>query len=355
MEEEITLYEIWCIIKKYTKLILSIFFVSVILTMIILLLRPKEYKATATIFPSISSEEISLAQLPSSFSNFISSFIKERATPTDIFVIVLKSRQMKDDIIDKFKLMGIYKCKTKEEARKKIEQNTEIKITKEKAITVSYIDRDKERARDITNFYILNLDKIIRNLNITKASQKRKFIETRLEETRNNLKNIEEKLKNYQVRNKLIIPKEIGEAGKAVGEGLMKLMTKKAELETKQKFTTPNNPEIIKLKNEIEEMEKQLIKIPPVETEAGRLMREYKTQEALYTLLVSEYEKAKIEEARDTPTVQVCDWATLPESKYRPKIKVSIAISGITSLFFGVLLSFFLEYIEKTKSKTEIR
>jgi tyrosine-protein kinase Etk/Wzc len=345
MEEEINLLDFLLVIKKYLKFIIGIFFISVIATMIILLLKPKEYKATAIILPPITSEGGIMANLPSG----ISGIIKEKTTPTDIFVAILKSRSMKDDIIDKFNLMNIYKCETREEARKKVEDNTEIKVTKEKTITVSYIDTDKERVRDIANFYILNLDKKIRELNITNASQKRKFIEGRLEDTKKALKDIEERLKNYQIGNKVVIEKDMGEV--AVGELQGRLIAKKIELEAKQKFTTPNNPDIIKLKNEIEEMEKQIMKLPPIETESARLIREYKTQETLYTLLVSEYEKAKIEEARDTPTVQVCDWATTPEKKYRPKIKMSMAVSGIVSLFFGVFLSFFLEYIEKTKQE----
>ena len=345
MEEEINLLELFLVIRRYLKFITGIFFISVIATMIILLLKPKEYKATATILPPIISEASIMANLPSDFSGII----KQQPTPTDIFVAILKSRSMKDDIIDMFNLMNIYKCETREEARKKVEDNTEIKVTKEKTITISYIDTDKERARDITNFYITNLDKIIRELNITNASQKRKFIEGRIEDTKKALKDIEERLKNYQIENKIVIEKDMGEV--AVGELQGRLIAKKIELEAKQKFTTPNNPDIIKLKNEIEEMEKQIMKLPPIETESARLIREYKTQETLYTLLVSEYEKAKIEEARDTPNVQICDWATTPEKKYRPKIKMSMAVSGIVSLFFGVFLSFFLEYIEKTKQE----
>jgi len=345
MEEEINLLELFLVIRRYLKFITGIFFISVIATMIILLLKPKEYKATATILPPITSEASIMANLPSDFSGII----KQQPTPTDIFVTILKSRSMRDDIIDKFNLMNIYKCGTREEARKKIGDNTEIKVTKEKTITISYIDTDKERARDITNFYITNLDKIIRELNITNASQKRKFIEGRVEDTKKALKDIEERLKNYQIENKIVVEKDMGEV--AVGELQGRLIAKKIELEAKQKFTTPNNPDIIKLKNEIEEMEKQIMKLPPIETESARLIREYKTQETLYTLLVSEYEKAKIEEARDTPNVQICDWATTPEKKYRPKIKMSMAVSGIVSLFFGVFLSFFLEYIEKAKQE----
>jgi len=345
MEEEISFYEIWLSIKKHRKLIVSIFSSSVILTMIVSLLIPKKYKATATILPPIINDENILTNLPPT----IIEILKEEITPTHIFVSILKSRRMKDDIIDKFNLISIYNCKTREDTRKKIENNTEIKVSKEKAIMVSYIDTDKKRAKDIANFYILNLDKIIRKLNITNASQKRKFIEERLKETKENLKDIEEKLKNYQIGNKIIIGKLMGES--MVEKLQERLIAKKNELEAKQKFTTQNNPDVIKLKNEIEEIEREIKKLLLFEIELGRLIREYKTEETLYTLLVSEYEKAKIEEARDTFNIQVCDWAVIPEKEYSPKIKLSIVSSGAVSLLFGIFLSLFLDYIEKTKQE----
>ena len=50
------------------------------------------------------------------------------------------------------------------------------------------------------------------------------------------------------------------------------------------------------------------------------------------------YEEAKIQEARDTPTVQVLDNAILPELKYKPVrsriVIVAFALSAIFSIYF---------------------
>ena len=54
--------------------------------------------------------------------------------------------------------------------------------------------------------------------------------------------------------------------------------------------------------------------------------------ETLYALLVSQYEQAKLTEARDTPTVQVLDPAVPAEKKSRPKISLNLLIAGMLSL-----------------------
>jgi uncharacterized protein involved in exopolysaccharide biosynthesis len=48
-------------------------------------------------------------------------------------------------------------------------------------------------------------------------------------------------------------------------------------------------------------------------------------------------------------TVQVVDRAVPAERKSRPKIRLNMALAGIMSLFVGLFIAFFLEYIEKQK------
>ncbi|MFQ5598847.1 MAG: GNVR domain-containing protein, partial [Nitrospiria bacterium] len=60
-----------------------------------------------------------------------------------------------------------------------------------------------------------------------------------------------------------------------------------------------------------------------------------------------QYEMARIQEAKDTPTVQVLDAAKVPEKRIKPKRTLIVLLSTFTAGFFGVFLVFFLEYIEK--------
>jgi len=90
---------------------------------------------------------------------------------------------------------------------------------------------------------------------------------------------------------------------------------------------------------------------PALSLELARLTRDLKIQETLFELLTQQYEQYKIEETKDTPTVQVLDKASPPEKKYRPKRANLILIAGIASLIIGIMFSFGLEYIERTKRR----
>ena len=94
-----------------------------------------------------------------------------------------------------------------------------------------------------------------------------------------------------------------------------------------------------------------MVTVPGLALEYGRLMREVKVQETLYSLLTSQNEQAKIAEARDTPTVQVLDPAIPAEKKSKPSIRLNMLIAGVLALFLGIFLAFFLEYLERIRSR----
>jgi len=49
----------------------------------------------------------------------------------------------------------------------------------------------------------------------------------------------------------------------------------------------------------------------------------------------------------ENPIVKVLDIANIPEKKYKPRIKINMVISGLTSLFLGIFISFLKESYKK--------
>ena len=49
----------------------------------------------------------------------------------------------------------------------------------------------------------------------------------------------------------------------------------------------------------------------------------------------------------------VIDKAVPPEQRIKPKRTYNVILAGITSLFMGIFLAFFLEYWENVKRKEE--
>jgi uncharacterized protein involved in exopolysaccharide biosynthesis len=92
-------------------------------------------------------------------------------------------------------------------------------------------------------------------------------------------------------------------------------------------------------------------RVPDVALEYARLYRELKIQETVFELLTAEFEKSKIEESKDTPTIQILDRAVPPEKKSRPKRSFMVAFAGGFSLLFSIFFVFFREFLERTREK----
>jgi uncharacterized protein involved in exopolysaccharide biosynthesis len=62
------------------------------------------------------------------------------------------------------------------------------------------------------------------------------------------------------------------------------------------------------------------------------MVRDVKIQEQVFSLLSAQYEEARINEARDIPTVEVLDPAIPPEGRAWPRRGLLVGIGGVLSL-----------------------
>ena len=364
--DEVTLFDYWQVISKRKWGIIALCAVMTMGTLVVSFLLPKIYESTATLLPQLESNNgVGLGALfasgaaSSAAQSLGISLPGSPATPTDIFTAMLKSRIMADDIIRQFNLMEHYETKTMHDARGSLEGATRIVVTKEKVIKVAVEDRDPQLASDIANFYVSNLDRLNQTLSVSKARENRKFIEQRVAETQTALVKVEDALKEFQTQNRTVA---IEAQSKAMIEATAmiqaQIMAQEVQLQVMGSYLSSNNPEIARVQSSISELRKQLqimetgksgkerlpgdrlrpaiTSVPTLALEYGRLARDLKVQETLYALLISQYEQAKLTEARDTPTVQVLDPAIPAERKSRPKILLNVLIAGILSLFIGI-------------------
>ena len=375
----------WRVIWKRRWVIGGLFSASVLTAMVVSFLMPKIYESTATLLPQIDSKEggglealLAASGAGGAAQSLGITMPGAPATPTDIFVAMLKSRIMADEVIKRFNLKELFEAKTMQDARKALEGNTKITVSKEKVIKIMVEGKDPQRAADIANFYVSHLDRLNRTLNVSKASQNRAFIEKRLTETRVDLVKAEESLKVFQTQNKAVAmeaqSKVMIEAAAMIQA---QISAQEVQLQVLSGYLSPDNPDLSRVRSGIEELKKQLIllesgrggkgmlpgdrlhpamiTVPSLALDYGRLMRELKVQETLYTLLTSQYEQAKITEARDTPTVQVLDPAIPAEKKTKPSIRLNMMIAGVLALFVGIFVAFFLEYLQRIKAQDKLR
>ncbi len=149
-------------------------------------------------------------------------------------------------------------------------------------------------------------------------------------------------------------------------------MAKEVELQTLLSYATPNNPQVQILASEKRELEQRLNELenkrggmyggkgfqdifvptgmmPTLELEHEKLMRDKTTQEDLYKLLIQQYEMAKIQEVKNSSTIQVLDKAAIPTKKAKPRRSLIVISSTFTAAIIAAFTAFFLEYLEKSR------
>ena len=370
-EEEINILDYWRVLIKRRKLIGAIVGAAAVISVIVSLLLPKLYSSTAKIFAP--QQEISLgaqilAQQPSGLAR-LASGVLGGGTPADLWVGFLESQTLRDAIIERFDLKDLYEVKTMEDARRALNENLSIKKSIAGIVSITVEDRVPERTAEMANAFVEELDRINQEVVMSSGRQMRIFLEERLEKAKGKLTESEENLKNFQEKNKAI---KMDDQSTAIIEaaGLMKgqLMAKEVELQTLLSFATSNNPQVEMLRAEIRALQKGLkelegtgsdtadnifiptAKIPDLGLKYARFLREFKIQETLFELLTQQYEMASIQEAKDSPTVQVLDRALVPEKRSKPKRIRIVMLSVLLSVFLSVFLVFILEYVARLKA-----
>ena len=170
---------------------------------------------------------------------------------------------MQDDAIKKFDLVKAYELERSKaplrDARAKLEKMTSIRVSREGVISVTTTAYDPKMAAEIANFYVENLDRLNTALNVTEAGRSRLFLEGRVAEAQKALKEAEDRLRAYQSKSKAVVME--GQT-KAAIEGAARLegqiLAAEVQLKTLETYSTARNPDVIKLKESIEEMRRQL-------------------------------------------------------------------------------------------------
>lgn len=263
--------------------------------------------------------------------------VPTQASPSDVFVAILESRRINEEIIDRFDLKTVYKKKFTEEALKELGRHTDFKVTEAGTIDITVEARDPQRAADMANAYVELLDLFNREVRTTKGRRTREFVEGRLEETKSQLADAEKQLAQYQSENKTIaLTPEMSSSVETAAQLYAERAALQVRLGVVQNYSRGRSDEEIQLEQRLRELDRQLGLLPETGLELARLLRDVKTFEQLYLLLMAEYEDARIAEARDVATVEALDIASIPERKSKPRRGLLIIAGFVIGLAVGV-------------------
>ena len=324
-----------------------------------LVLKPT-YTATAVIIPpqqSASAASALLGQM-GSFSGAAGlggGGMFGLKSPADMYIGILESRTIADNVIAARNLRQRYKTKTLVDAEFVLQAHTTFESGKDNLIHLSVKDSNPKMASDIANSYLDQLYVVNSELATGEAAQRIKFYDRRLAEEKHELSNAEEALRNTQQKTGVI--QFNGQAASiinAIAQARAELASRQVALQSMETYATEENPIIIQLQREIAalkshvvELEKSEQSVQPGELQipSGQLpeaallyerqARELKYHETLFDLLTRQSEAAKLDEAKSVPILQVVDHAIPPDKKSGPSRK----LLSLGFAIFGFLIA----------------
>jgi capsule polysaccharide export protein KpsE/RkpR len=340
---------------------------GLVLSAILAFVIPKEYTSTVSLMPPDQQSSLGAAALAAFAGKggdgigALAGDVLGMKSSGDLFIGVMRSRTVQDDLIQRFDLRKVYGVRLWESARKQLAKNTGLlQDHKSQIITIDVTDRRADRAAAIAQQYASELNRVVNQLSTSAAHRKREFLEGRLKEVEQDLEAAEKEFSQFSSKNTAIDIKEQGKAMVAAAASLQaELIATQSELEGYRQIYTENNVRGRAARARIAELRKQLgnmgggdisgaegggeslypsiKKLPLLGVTYADLYRRTKIDEAVFEALTQQYELAKVEEAKDIPSVKILDDADVPERKSFPPRLLMMLVGTCFAFLVGAL------------------
>jgi capsule polysaccharide export protein KpsE/RkpR len=351
--DEKSLASLW-LIWAHRRFLLRLVWYALIASTVVAFLIPARYQSTTRLMPpdnqSASGLATALAAMSGGSGGALSGIAGDflglaGKNTSELFVGILESRTAQDKLIQQFELQKLYGDRRMTDARKDLADHTSISVDrKTQIITIDVTDRDAKRAAAMGDAYIAELNRLVAELSTSSARRERIFLEERLQAVNRDLELAEKEFSQFSSKNTAIDIKEQGKAMLEAAATLQgELIAAQSELEGLRQIYSDNNVRVRSVRARIAELRGQLEKIggkgeeesstsgqeqeslypsirklPLLGVSYADLYRRTKVQEAVFETLTKEYELAKVQEAKEIPTVKVLDPPNIPDKRSFP-------------------------------------
>ncbi len=354
------------------------------------LLLPVRYQSVARLMPPDNQSSSGLAMAASALTGGtgalggLASQLLGMKSTSDLLAGILTSDSAKDKLIQQFDLEKVYKVHRMMDARKILEGRTDVSVDrKSQIIIISVSDQCRwwwwrcespSRAQKMAQAYVDELNYLVAEVSTSSARRERIFLEERLKSVNQDLETAEKEFSQFASKNTAIDIKEQSKAmvdAAAALEG--QLIAARSELEGLRQIYADSNVRVRTLEARVAELEEQLRKVggqddaassgaqtasdslypsirklPLLGVPYADLYRKTRVEEAVFETLTQEYEMAKVQEAKEIPTVKVLDPPNLPERKSFPPRTLITLLGAILALACGITWVFGRKRWEQT-------
>ncbi|MDZ7371244.1 MAG: Wzz/FepE/Etk N-terminal domain-containing protein [candidate division KSB1 bacterium] len=378
---EFSLYPALLLMARSWRLVLRNMLAAAAVAAVIAFILPSRWRAVATLMPPQEKETSAVGAMLAQITLPGMQMPKPQSN-AQLFVEILKSRTLNERILnrrfavgnDSLPLYRILRFKSPEIGYYRMIKKTQFMVLPNDIVSVAVELRNPNLAADVANAYIEELDRLNLEKSVSRAKNSRLYIESQLAETERRLRAASERLALFQQQNKAVsLEHQVQAYVEQAADLSGKILAKEIEIGVMLQSMTSDNPLVVRARSELEEMRRRAREmeigkdrpsidgylpfrdIPPLALQLAEQLREVKVQETVWQLLTQQYYQAKIEEARNTPTVQVLDPATPPVFRSFPNRKLMVIVAAVLSAVLSLIYVILLDYFHKLRSRPESR
>jgi capsule polysaccharide export protein KpsE/RkpR len=328
---------------------------------------PKRFESTARLMPPDNQSSAGAALFASlaakTGAGLIGGDLLGMKSSGALFVGILGSRTVQDRLIERFDLKKVYGVRLEETARRQLAENTILSEDRKSGIiTITVTDGNAQRAAAMGNAYTEELNRLVAELTTSSAHRERVFLEERLRAVKLDLDSAAKEFSEFSSKNVAI---DIKEQGRAMVESAAllqgQLIATQSELEGLKQIYTNGNVRVREVSARVQELQSQLEKmggkpatepsesirqgepfypsirkLPLLGLTYSDLYRRTRIQEAVYETLTQQFELAKVQEVKETPSVKILDVAKVPERKSFPPRLLIIFLGAFLTVSWGI-------------------
>jgi len=400
----VNILDLLLLIARYRKRIFLIVFGITLVALGASLVWPKTYKSTVR-FAQYDSGGGGMAG--SLISSLVQMPFSSGRVSAEQSTIILRSRTMQDAVIDRFDLAEVYGISVREYVREELANNTIIEEAREGGIgfspivsvSLSVTDRSPERAKEIAEFYMSQLDSMMTGINRKNAEMTLRTYERRYLQNVQELEEAEQALTAFQEEAGILEPEsQLRAMMSTIGELRAQMVGLDVQINIAKATLRDSAPQVMELEKQRAEVEKvyndlirdserefsgsagtgsgagsgtgssvgsgagsgtgsrtgmsgdlfpPMMEMPKMGLEYARLFRERTIQEKIYELIYPQYEQQKMLLDDTNSGIRLIDEANLPTYKHKPKRALIVIAGFLFSIFVAFFSITFSEFVKR--------
>jgi uncharacterized protein involved in exopolysaccharide biosynthesis len=385
---EATVAQLVRVVRRWRRSFYSLALGLPVITAVVLLLTPNKFTSTGTILVETPEGGVVSSALLAQFSSVTG--IAPQGSPSDMYLAILRSDRVRTAVADSLRLADYYDVSGDSPAERlektltRMAKRTSMDSPDQVTIHVAATDEDPQKAADIVNGFLHELDRASQTLALSRARRTRRLVENSLTEAKTDLDSIRAQYQRFQEKYGVFeIEKQTEGALDLIGNLQAELVQAQTERRSLASYASESSSQmrvldlkIAALQDEIQKLvggitvvAKQgegtggktaapredpifvpLNQLPELAGRYARLLMDLKVQESKYNVLATQLEQTKIEESQSIPAFEILDWGTRPFKKSGPFRTLYTLAALVAGLMSGLLFVLLLEDLDRRMS-----